>query len=178
MKKMTCGLLGGMLLLCLASVPARGDELASFELSLFGYRIGMSYDQAASVRPFVRVIDRGGETEEFCGLIDHLWVDGVDVRVQTCFFQDRIHKVVGKFSPSLVEDLVARLQPLLGKGENRSMLLQTPDGGQVSNRIQKWRYPGMLVVLVGSSRNTEFATLSMVARPSPAGMAETVDLGD
>lgn len=145
---------------------AVAGDLAAFDLSLFGYRIGMSFDQASEVRPFTRVEDGprfGGDT---CGYIDHLWVEDIQFRLQVCFLENQVQKVIGRFSPALVEDLVARLKPVFGKGANESMLFQVPDGSQVSNRIQKWLFPGMQVVLVGTSRNTEFATLCLQTKHS------------
>ncbi|ORJ59866.1 hypothetical protein [Geothermobacter hydrogeniphilus] len=165
MKRKFCGLLVAGLVLMLLPKYAPAEELAQFNLALFGYRIGMSFDEASAVRPFARIEDNPQRPGEFCGIIDHLWVDDIEVGLQVCFVDDRIYKVVGKFSPALVEDLVSRLRPVLGKGADESVLLQPPNGGQISNRVQKWRFPGMWVVLIGSSVNTRFATLSLVARP-------------
>ncbi|PNU21416.1 hypothetical protein C2E25_02345 [Geothermobacter hydrogeniphilus] len=165
MKRKLCGLLVAGLVLMLLPEHAPAEELAQFNLSLFGYRIGMSFDEASAVRPFARIEDRPGQKGEYCGIIDDLWIDDVEIRLQVWFVDDRIYKVVGKFSPALVEDLVSRLRSVLGKGDDESILLQPPDGGQISNRVQKWRFPGMWVVLIGSSVNTRFATLSLVARP-------------
>jgi len=165
MKRKLCGLLIAGLVLMLLPEYAPAEDLAQFNLSLFGYRIGMSFDETSAVRPFVRIEDHPRRAGEFCGIIDHLWIDDVEIRLKVWFVDDRIYKVVGRFSPALMEDLVTRLRPVLGKGDDESMLLQPPDGGQISNRVQKWRFPGMWVVLVGSSVNTRFATLSLVARP-------------
>jgi len=165
MKRKFCGLLVAGLMLLLLPERAPAEELAQFNLALFGYRIGMSFDEASAVRPFARIEDNPQRPGEYCGIIDDLWIDDVEIRLQVWFVDDRVYKVVGKFSPALVEELVSRLRPVLGKGDDESILLQPPTGGQISNRVQKWRFPGMWVVLVGSSVNTRFATLSLVARP-------------
>ncbi len=178
MKRRICCLLAAGLLGCLAPATALADELAGFELSLFGYHIGMNFDQAAAVRSFSRVEERPGPSEQYCGFIDHYWVDDVETDLRVCFIDEQVFKIVGRVSPALVEDLATRLQETLGNGDDESIMLEVPDGGQVRNRIQKWKFPGMKVVLIGTSRNTTFATLSLVANRRTAAAPDKDSEGD
>ena len=76
-KKIALSLLS-ILLICVPSALAK-DQLACYELDLFGYRIGMSYEDAVNIRNFQHI---SHSEEEAVGVVDGLKIDETDFSVK------------------------------------------------------------------------------------------------
>lgn len=143
------------------------EEVADFQLSLFGYRLGMSYEEAASVRPFHRVENvsaTNGKGSVFRGQVDSLLVDGVEVQLTVDFRKDRIAKVVGHFPPAMLEDMSTRFRETFGEARDESKTLTGAEGEVIKLTNLEWNFPGADLNLVGNTANSRYATASLLTR--------------
>ena len=155
-KKVILSLLS-ILLICVPGALAK-DQLACYELDLFGYRIGMSYEEAVNIRKFQRI---SYSDKDAVGVVDGLKVDETDFSVKVHFKNDRIFKVVGRFDPGKVEEVTDNIKNTLGQNQDNSKI--TISGTNVSIlRHFCWFKPKARVDVVQLSANTHFATLSML----------------
>lgn len=142
------------------------DDLVFSDLSLAGYRIGMTYDEATAVRPFHYV----GEDSIYEGKpyyrakVEHTYVDDVEMDLIVDFVDEKIQKVIGRFHPAALEDMIKRLHVGLGQGENRSRILLDKNGNDYRQVIYWWDFPDAKMHLVGLSSQREFVAVSLVAK--------------
>ena len=154
-------------LLFASNAYAAKEDFVFFDLSLAGYRIGMTYDEAAAVRPFHYVGDlrtpRMGEPYYTAG-IDHIYVDEVEMNLSVDFFDDKVQKIIGKFHPSEIDDMIRRFHIALGQSENKSRIITDKNGIEYRQAVYRWGFPNAKMYLVGISSNSEFAVVGLVAK--------------
>lgn len=155
-----------------APLCAEPADIARYELALFGYRIGMTYDEATMVRPFHRVENSRGPSPSGAavGVIDSLYLDDCEFKIHVYFDRDRITKVIGHFSPLLAEQVRATCRRTFGTAEDRSKRVDRKDGGQLDLLSYTWAFPGANIHLVASHGSGLDAVLSLVGKaPEPDG---------
>lgn len=171
------------LLTGLASVAcsAEGEDedvaaIGHYELSLFGYHIGMSYDEATAIRPFHRIeySPAGSASSDPVGVIENLHLAGIDLTLLVYFLEDRVHKVLGRFPPQELERMLALFRAAFGPGEDRSRILERIDGSQAALDSYLWQFPGVSLNLVRAVGNNRYATASMHV-PSEIAYGATTD---
>jgi len=143
------------------------DDLVFFDLSLAGYSIGMTYDEATAVRPFHYVGDiqspRMGEPY-YTATVDHIYVDEVEMALSLDFTDEKVQKIICKFHPSAVEEMVRRFHIVLGPGENKSKVITNKRGSESRQAVYRWDFPNAKMILFGSSTNSKFALVSLVGK--------------
>ncbi len=156
------------LILILTALPCSAQEnkegLVGFDLSLAGYRLGMSFDDVAKVRPFhyeQSAINNSGNAATFYALADHVHVDGVAMTLQVSFRNEKVHKIVARVSPGSFNDVLGSLQQTLGAGEDQSRVLRYYDDEELRQTIYLWDFPNAEMHLIYNSSNVEFATISL-----------------
>lgn len=143
---------------------AEQEEIVAFNLSLAGYRLGMSYDEASAVRPFHHVSDltlRTGSNPFYEAVIDQVYVDDVEMQITLSFVDDKVQKVVCKFHPLETDRMLTLFLNTLGRSENKSRLVSLVSGIDSHQTVHKWNYPTALVILFGAS-NSNFSLVSLV----------------
>lgn len=153
-------------LVCTGSVAA-SDEIVSFDLSLAGYRIGMSYDEAAAVRPLFYSQSpetTSGHDSVVIASTDPVYLDAVELDVRITFINDVLSKVIAKFSPSDMEDVTQLFQQVLGRAEDKSRTVKNYHGEEVRQNIFTWVFPDANMFLIGTSSQGRYATLALIAK--------------
>lgn len=154
-------------LLFAGNAYADEEDLVLFDLSFAGYSLGMTYDEAAAVRPFHYVEDARlppmVEPYYLAGA-EHIYVDDVEMNLIVSFIDGKAQKVVGQFHPSALKDVTRRFQIALGPGENKSRVIIKKDGGENRQVIYRWDFPTAKLLLVGLSSNSDFAIVSLVSK--------------
>ena len=154
-------------LLFAGNAYAAEEELVFFDLSIAGYSIGMTYDEATVVRPFHYVEDVPSPPARepyYRATVEHIYVDDVEMTLFVDFINDKVQKVVGQFHPSALEDMIRRLQIALGSGENKSRVITKKNGSENKQVIYRWDFPTAKLLLVGLSSNSDFALVSLVSK--------------
>ena len=146
---------------------AAEEEIVFFDLSLAGYSIGMTYDEATAVRPFHYVGDiqspRTGEPY-YKATVDHIYVDEVEMALSLTFIDEKVQKIICKFHPSAVEEMVRRFYIALGPGENKSKVITNKRGIEIRQAVYRWDFPDAKMYLFGSSTNSKFALVGLVGK--------------
>jgi hypothetical protein len=156
-----------LLLVCPGIGQASPTSLVGLDLSLVGYQLGMSYDDVAKVRPFhyeSAVTNNTGQTSTFYALADHVYVDGVAMSLRVSFKNEKAYKIVARVSPHWFENVLWSIQQTMGPGENKSRAFRNYNDKEIYQSIYRWGFPSAEMHLVGVSSNTEFATISLVAK--------------
>lgn len=160
------------LLIFVGEPCAASKDLMFFDLSLAGYRLGMTYDEATLVRPFDIVAGtsapRAGGVH-YTASVDHLFVDDVQMNMEVLFVGGTIVKIIGKFTPSAFEGVVQRLHLALGSSENKSRVIKDKKDTERHQVIFRWDFPNAQVHLISlsSTSDAEFAAVSLVAKKQP-----------
>lgn len=158
MLKKSLFVLFAVFLFCASGASAQ-DQLACQDLDLFGYRIGMSYEDAVNVRTFRAV---SHSEQEAVGVVDGLRIDETAFAVKVHFKNDRVFKIVSRFNPEKLEQVASNIKSALGKNGDQSKTL-TVSGTNVNILTHfHWAYPKTRIDLVSLSKNPQFATLSML----------------
>lgn len=171
----TLVLMGLVQLSVLTAAYAEPDDLARYELSFCGYRVGMSYDEAEAVRPIQRVdFETTNEPGQplLVGYVDNLQVEEFDLRFKLHFNNERLFKVIARLPLAQFEALQQSLLIAYGKPEDRSRTFEAYDGSIRRNTAYCWDFPGAQIFLLQASINTEFATASLLARPDAGRSAD------
>lgn len=163
-------------LLCVAgNAQASPDEIVYSELSLAGYSIGMSYDEAVSVRPLFYAQNpktTATDSSLFDAFTDSVYLDDVALDIRISFKNERVYKVVARFSRSALESLSNRFQDALGEAEDKSKTLETYDGKVVRQTAFFWEFPNAKMYLVSASYASDYATLALIAKDRVSGTSE------
>ncbi len=112
-----------LLLVCPGIGQASPTSFVGLDLSLAGYKLGMSVDDVAKVRPFqyeLAVTNNTGQTSAFYALADYVYVDGVVMSLRVSFKNEKAYKVVARVSPDWFENVLWSIQQAMGPGENKS----------------------------------------------------------
>ena len=156
-------------LLCAGSAGAAPEEVVSYDLSLAGYRIGMSYDDAVAIRPllYTQNPQTGSDrSATFNASTDPVYIDNIELDVRITFRNDAIYKVIARFSPSEVEDVARRFQKVLGRAEDRSKTLKNVHGKEMRQKVYSWTFPNANMFLIATSSELRYATLALTAKRS------------
>lgn len=167
MLKRLIALLVMALLLSGGVSHADRNDFVFFDLSLAGYCIGMTYDEATAVRPFHYTEDVVLPSEEapyFIGVVENLSIDAVDVNLAVYFKEGRIQKIITRFHPAGLEQMIQSFKQTLGRGKDKSRTLVGKNGAEIKQSVYYWSFPSAEMHLIGLSSNTEFATASLVAK--------------
>jgi hypothetical protein len=152
---------------CPALAGAHQTSLVGFDLSLAGYRLGMSYDDAARLGAFrfeQPATENPVDNAKFYAVIDSVDVEGVDMNLRLSFRNDRVYKIVARISPGSLTDVLLRFQQTLGAGDDISKVFRTYDGREVQLNNYRWQFPNAARNLVESSCITDYATIGLVTR--------------
>jgi len=158
-----------VLVLCACPCFGKANQTALVDLNLFlaGYQLGMSYDDVAEVRPFhyqSSVINNSGKDSTFYALADHVYVDGVVMRLQVSFKNEKVHKIVARVSPDLFENVLRSIQQTMGTAEDKSRAFRNYNNEEIHQSIYRWGFPSAEMHLVAVSSNTDYATIGLVAK--------------
>ena len=80
------------------------------------------------------------------------------------FKDEKLYKIIARFSPDSIPDMVQRFQEALGAGENKSRVITNHEGKETRQTIYSWNYPHSVMHLVGISSVSEFATVSLITK--------------
>lgn len=156
------------LLFCPA-VRAEENPLIHFDLTLAGYRLGMTMDDASAIRPLQfrqAALTNLATAEEasFEAFVDHVYIGSIAFNLWLRFKGDRIQKVVGRFAPEHLMELARTLSLILGPGDDKTRVIVNHAGKETRQTIYLWEYPTARVHLVGIAGNDRYATIGLVAR--------------
>jgi len=172
-RKLLMAVLAGFLA-CAGSVAA-SDEIVSYDLSLAGYSIGMSYDEAAAVRPLFYSQSpeaSSGHNSIVIASTDPVYMDDVELDVLITFINDAISKVIAKVSPSDMEDVTQLFQQELGRAEDKSRTVKNFQGEEVRQKIYSWTFPDANMFLIETSSQGRYATLALTAKKPLKNLSE------
>lgn len=162
-------------LLIVTSAAADSDKIVNFDLRFAGYRLGMNYEEAVLVRPFVRVENvqcdptRASLT---AGYVDQVFFDGLEFRFRVDFLDGEIVKVLGRFPPSQMQQLRKILFEELGEGESAIKTVTPLSGAEYKLYFDRWEFPSATVHLICSEMNLDFGTLSIISKSIEAKKAQ------
>jgi len=156
-------LLNFILLLLLTSTSGHAEDppLAVYDLKIFDYKLGMTYEEAISVRAFHYTVYPA--ENQATGIINSAYIEDVEFNTAVYFQNDVVFKIVGRFDPKQHEKVLESLKNVLGEGEESTKNFNVVNGTEVRQSICKWNFPGARIDLICLSNNTEFATLSMMS---------------
>ena len=185
----TCLLLGGLSSPLFANPDANSDHIVHFNLSLGGYQIGMPFDEATLVRPFALIETHASIAgrEITTGSVNQVYINDIEFRFNVEFVDARVYKVIGQFSPEQLEKLREMLFEALGESEPDLRVVTSGDGEEFRLYHDRWQFPDASLELVGTEKNSAFATLALTAvgrqerarrdeqrqATAPAGTADT-----
>lgn len=158
------------LLLLLSSLArAEAEAVVNFDLTLAGYRIGMSVDEAAAIRPFhyQQPFTTSLATEHnthFDAFVDHVYLEDIALKLWIHFKNDRIQKVVARFAPDRLADVTRIFHQALGPGEDKSRVHVSDAGKESRQTIYLWDFPAAKMHLIALSDNDSHATAGLVAK--------------
>lgn len=163
------------LLLFSSPALADADKIVSFNLTLAGYSIGMSFDDASAIRPMQYSQDVSARFDTsaakyFNALIDHVYVDDIEMNLLLWFKNDRLSKVIARFSPERTEEVAQLFHQALGAGEDKTRTLLDARGQEIRQTIYLWDYPTARIHLVKTSVNDNYATVALVAKSDAMDM--------
>jgi len=152
-----------------AAVAEAGNRtsLLDFELSLAGYRLGMTFDEFAGTgRPFSyqQSVVRDPVAMHFYAALENVLVDDLPMDLFVCFKNDEVHKIIARIAPDDLPAVRAKFQDTLGTGTDETRVVTGADGADILQSILRWDFPKAELLLVGISSNEQFATLSLLAR--------------
>ena len=157
------------ILLCLlivTSAAADSDKIVNFDLRFAGYKLGMNYEEAVLVRPFVRVENvqyDSTRTPLTAGYVDQVFFDGIEFRFRVEFLDGEIIKILGRFPPSQLQQLRKTLFEELGQGESVIKTVTPLSGAEYKLYSDRWEFPSATVYLISSEVNVDFGTLSILS---------------
>jgi hypothetical protein len=143
------------------------EEIVFYDLSLAGYRLGMSFDEAAEVRPFQYTQESRESTLDATvvdAFIDQVYLDGIETRLRLYFREGRASKIVVRFPPDEIDKMMHYFINALGACENRSRVLTNRSGAEIHQTVCQWIYPNAKLYLIKISSNAEFATISLIEK--------------
>ena len=156
-----------LVLTCPGVGQANSTALISLDLSLAGYRLGMSLDDVALVRPIdyvKRAIREREDSSTFYALADHAYVDGAAVDLLVSFKNEKTYKIIARISPVLFENVAWNIQQSLGAGQNKSKNFKNSRNENIHETVYLWEFPNARIHLVKVSSNTEFMTISLTEK--------------
>lgn len=164
--KLTLSLLAALLSFA-GPAGATPEEVVSYNLSLAGYRIGMSYDEAVSIRPLFYTQNQATDSdvlETFNVSTDLVYIDDIELDVRITFKNDAIYKVIARFPPSELEDVAQLFQRVLGRAEDRSKILKNFHGKEMRQKVYSWNFPNATMFLIATSSEMRYATIALTAK--------------
>jgi len=156
----------GLLLVFCFPAFADPEHIIQFDLSLGGYQLGMSYDEATLVRPFAFIEDlapRPGIPEIKAGYVNQVYIDDIEFRFKVELVNDQVYKVIGRLAPADLDKLRQSLNLALGQSEADTRVVTTKTGEEYHLYHDRWQFPDASLDLIGSELNTDFATLALTA---------------
>lgn len=148
-------------LLSISPLYAEETPLAVYDLKIFDYKVGMTYDEAISARGFHYTVYP--EDNNPIGIINSAYIEEVEFKISVYFRDNILHKIIARFDPQHIEKIMQSLQKVLGEGEDTSKTFNAGNGTVIAQHIYRWSYPGATIHLISLSNNAEFATLSMLS---------------
>lgn len=159
----------GILLFFPTTAQAAPEEIVSYQLSLAGYRLGMTYDEAVAVRPFLYMQNSEAllsrpEASIFEAFAENVYVDEIEMTVRISFVDDKISRIVARFSPEAMPEMLQRFQTALGPGKNKSKTFNRYDDEEIQHSVHLWDYPNAKMHMINISSVTKFATVSLITK--------------
>lgn len=168
-------LLTAALIILFNPVPteAETEDLINFDLSFAGYRLGMTYDDVLLIRPVDFIQDTGSDQFDsadlyFDATAKNIYVHDIEMDLWLRFKNERLFKVIARFTPDKTDELIGIFNQALGPGEDRSRSLPVHEGGEMRQTIYYWDYPGAKLHLVKVSSNHDYATVGLTIKPGYA----------
>lgn len=160
-----------ILLITVQSIAGEADSkaIANYELSLFGYTLGMTHDEATEVRPFeyLKSADRSRLEQAYYGMVDKVYIEELPISLQIFFAEEQLQKIVGRFRPEDIDLLLPIFQKAFGPGENRSKEVTRANGVLVKHTSYRWNFPGARIILFVTTAHDEFGTASLFRYSEP-----------
>lgn len=154
-----------LLVLCSTAFADLG-HIIHFQLSMGGYQLGMSYDEATLVRPFAFIEDlapRRGIPEIKAGYVNQVYIEDIEFRFKVELVEEQVHKVIGRLAPKDLDKLRQALIRALGQSEADTKLMTSSAGEDYHLYHDRWQFPDASLDLIGSELNADFATLALTA---------------
>lgn len=136
-----------------------------FELSLGGYALQMSYQEATAIRPFDRLEYREASPRHYATTVGHVHrvlIGDVAFSFNVEFRNDRIFKIIGRFPPEHYAPLKSSLTNQLGEGRSRTLEVQHYTGMVYQAFDCLWTFPASRVSLSATEINRDYATLAII----------------
>ncbi len=109
------------LILLIFSWPTTGEAnpsaLVSLDVTLAGYRLGMSHQEVTEVRPFnyeQSFKNNIENTSTFYASADRVYIDGVVMKLQVSFENENVYKIVARVSPDSFGNVLQSIQQTMG----------------------------------------------------------------
>ena len=155
-----------LLLVFCSTALADLEHIIHFKLSLGGYQLGMSYDEATLIRPFAFIEDlapRAGIPEIKAGYVSQVFIDDIEFRFKVELVEGQVHKVIGRLAPTDLDKLRLALNQALGQSEADTKLFTSSAGEEYHLYHDRWQFPAAALDLIGSELNADYATLALTA---------------
>ena len=149
------------------------DKLIHFDLSLAGYSLGMTYNDAAAIRPLFLMQSSEPALPDmhedyFDVVVENVYVDGIEMNLWMRFKNERLYKIIARFNPEMTDSLAGTFNRALGQGEDKSKSYQDRDGSIIQQTVYFWDYPTAKLYLVKNTDNMDYATVGLTAKPAYA----------
>jgi hypothetical protein len=161
------------LLLTNSLLHADTEDLIHFDLSLAGYSLGMTYDDALLERPLMFIQDTGPDHLEvegnyFDAYAEQVYVEGIEMKLWVRFKNERLFKIIARFDPERSDDLAHIFNLTLGPNEDKSRSYRDREKNEIYQTVYFWNYPTAKLYLIRNSDNKKYATVGLTAKPAYA----------
>ena len=102
--------------------------------------------------------------KSYASVVEGAFVDDIEIDIIVLFYEDKSDKIITRFSPAVLDDVVKRMQATYGKGDNKSRVVQLKNGVENRQTVYFWDFPSAQINLVSVSSNTDFASVSLSAK--------------
>lgn len=159
MKKLLCFVIAIALFPSTQSI-ADPRDFVFYDLSLAGYRLGMSFEDADALRPF-QYSGYFDNDSTLYARIEQVFLDDVPIDLDLRFNNRKLYMINVRIKSDSVEGINSRLRDSFGEGEDRSKTLTNFNGLEVNQRVKKWMFPHAELFSIWTSNNKDFATISL-----------------
>jgi hypothetical protein len=159
-----------VLLSCSYSL-AETEDLIDYRLSLAGYHLGMTYDDATAIRSLLFIQDSAADSfavvdDYIHASAEQVYVDGIEMNLWLRFKNERLHKIIARFMPDKTEELIRVFKQTLGPGDDQSRNFPDHEGDIIHQTVNFWEFPTAKLYLIRNSDNAEYATIGLTAKPA------------
>jgi len=139
------------------------EDFVAYDLSLAGYHLGMSVEEADALRP-IQYSGHIGDNQILYARIEQVFIDDLQVDLGLKFRDRRLYMIIVKFWDESIEEVKNRLLTSFGEGEDQSKTFTNFEGVQIDQTVTRWTFPHANMSFVWTSSNKNVASLSLALK--------------